>query len=92
MKKVLITGGLGYIGMELAKIYSGLNQSYDVTVIDNQFFSLRVNQLKIWGIKFQQLDILDKNNIKYEFKAFDQGHGVNSENLKSFLHWLEDKY
>ena len=63
MKKVLITGGLGYIGMELAKIYSGLTRSHDVTVIDNQFFSSRVNQLKIWGIKFQQLDILDKNNI-----------------------------
>ena len=64
MKKVLITAGLGYIGMELAKIYSGLTRSHDVTVIDNQFFSSRVNQLKIWGIKFQQLDILDKNNIK----------------------------
>ena len=38
MKKVLITGGLGYIGMELAKIYSGLTRSHDVTVIDNQFF------------------------------------------------------
>ena len=44
MKKVLITGGLGYIG--LIKIYSGLTRSHDVTVIDNQFFSSRVNQLK----------------------------------------------
>ncbi len=41
---------------------------------------------------FKTNKLLDKNNIKYEFKAFDQGHGVNSENLKSFLHWLEDKY
>ena len=71
MKKVLITGGLGYIGMELAKIYSGLTRSHDVTVIDNQFFSSRVNQLKIWGIKFQQLDILDKNNIKDFISNFD---------------------
>ncbi len=36
--------------------------------------------------------LLDDNNIKYEFNAFDQGHGVNSQNLKSFLGWIEDKY
>ena len=71
MKKVLITGGLGYIGMELAKIYSGLNRSHDVTVIDNQFYSSRVNQLKIWGIKFQQLDILNKNHMENLLSDFD---------------------
>lgn len=36
--------------------------------------------------------LLDDNNIKYEFKEFDQGHGVNSQNLKSFLGWIKDKY
>ena len=41
---------------------------------------------------FKTNKLLDDNNVKYEFKTFDQGHGVNSENLKSFLQWLEDKY
>ena len=41
---------------------------------------------------FKTNKLLDDHNVKYEFKAFDQGHGVNSENLKSFLDWLEDKY
>ena len=36
--------------------------------------------------------LLDDNNVKYEFKAFNQGHGVSSQNLKSFLDWIKDKY
>ncbi len=64
MKKIIITGGLGYIGMELSKIYSGKSNHYDVTVLDNVFFSERVSQLKRWGIKFNQVDITDKNKLK----------------------------
>ncbi len=64
MKKIIITGGLGYIGMELSKIYSGKSKYYDITVIDNVFFSERVSQLKRWGIKFVQVDITQKNKIK----------------------------
>tara|TARA_A100001015_G_scaffold167013_1_gene185672 strand:- start:1466 stop:4009 length:2544 start_codon:yes stop_codon:yes gene_type:complete len=64
MKKIVITGGLGYIGMELSKIYSGKSNHNDITVIDNSFFSERVSQLKRWGIKFKQLDITDKNSLK----------------------------
>ena len=64
MKKIVITGGLGYIGMELAKIYSGKTTHYDVLVLDNVFYSERVSQLKRWGIKFQQIDITEKNNLQ----------------------------
>ena len=64
MKKIIITGGLGYIGMEISKIYSGKSNHYDVTVLDNVFFSDRVSQLKRWGIKFNQVDITDKNKLK----------------------------
>ena len=64
MKKIVITGGLGYIGMELSKIYSGKANHYDITVIDNSFFSERVSQLNRWGIKFQQVDITDKKSLK----------------------------
>ncbi len=71
MKKVIITGGLGYLGMELAKIYSGKSRTYDITVIDNQFFSNRVSQLKRWGIKFKQIDILDEKNLKNEIHDAD---------------------
>ena len=50
--KIVITGGLGYIGTELCKIYSGESRYKDITVIDNRFASERVNQLRDWGINF----------------------------------------
>ena len=64
MKKIVITGGLGYIGTELCKIYSGYTWNDQITVIDNRFISERVNQLRNWNIDFIQGDILDKDLIK----------------------------
>ncbi len=52
MKKIIITGGLGYIGTELCKIYSGEARYKDITVIDSRFISERVKQLRDWGINF----------------------------------------
>ncbi len=59
MEKIVITGGLGYIGTELCKLYSGEARFKDITVIDNKFYSDRVRQLRDWGINFIQADILD---------------------------------
>ena len=64
MKKIVITGGLGYIGTELCKIYSGYSWNDQITVIDNSFISERVNQLRNWNINFVHGDILDKELIK----------------------------
>ena len=63
MEKVLITGGLGYIGTELCKIYSGESRFKQVTVLDNRFVSERVNQLRSWGIDFIHGNILDQKLI-----------------------------
>ena len=62
-KNIIITGGLGYIGTELCKIYSGYSWNDQVTVIDKRFISERVNQLRNWNINFVQGDILDKDLI-----------------------------
>ena len=64
MKKIVITGGLGYIGTELCKIYSGYSWNDKITVIDNRFISERVNQIRNWNMDFVQGDILDKELIK----------------------------
>ena len=64
MKKIVITGALGYIGTELCKLYSGFSWKYDVIALDNRFISERVNQLKRRKIKFVQADILDLETIK----------------------------
>ena len=63
-KKIVITGGLGYIGTELCKLYSGLSWHHNITVIDNRFISERVNQIRNWNMEFIQGDILNKDLIK----------------------------
>ncbi len=74
MKKIVITGALGYIGMELCKIYSGESWYNEVVAIDNRFFSERVNQLTKWNIKFFQGDILNKNFLKDHISDCDIIH------------------
>ena len=64
LKKIIITGALGYIGTELCKLYSGFSWKYEVIAIDNRFISERVNELKRRKIKFVQADILDLKSIK----------------------------
>ena len=38
------------------------------------------------------LQILNNNKIEYDYYEFIQGHGVNVDNLNSFLKWIKDKY
>ncbi|MDC3127811.1 NAD-dependent epimerase/dehydratase family protein, partial [Candidatus Pelagibacter bacterium] len=73
-KKIIITGGLGYIGTELCKIYSGFSWHHNIIVIDNRFISERVNQLRNWNIEFIQGDILNKELIKKNLNDADVVH------------------
>tara|TARA_B100000963_G_scaffold120199_1_gene104803 strand:+ start:6190 stop:8748 length:2559 start_codon:yes stop_codon:yes gene_type:complete len=63
-KKIVITGGLGYIGTELCKLYSGVSWHHQIIVIDNRFISERVSQLRNWNMEFVQGDILDKDLVR----------------------------
>ncbi len=74
MKKIVITGGLGYIGTELCKIYSGYSWNDKITVIDNRFISERVNQIRNWNMDFVHGDILDKELINEYCKDADIVH------------------
>ena len=73
-KNIIITGGLGYIGTELCKLYSGVSWYHNIKVIDNRFISERVSQLRKWNIEFIQGDILDKELIKKYFFDADVVH------------------
>ena len=73
-KKIIITGGLGYIGTELCKLYSGVSWHHEILVIDNRFISERVNQIRNWNMEFIQGDILDKNLVNKYFKDADVIH------------------
>ena len=74
MKKIIVTGGLGYIGSELCKLYSGFSWKYEVVAIDNRFISERVHELKRRKIKFVQADILNFNEIVNHIKDADVVH------------------
>ena len=74
VKKIIITGGLGYIGTELCKIYSGVSWHHKITVIDNRFISERVNQIRNWNMNFIHGDILDKEFVKKNFQDCDIVH------------------
>jgi len=73
-KKIVITGGLGYIGTELCKIYSGISWNNEIIVIDNRFISERVNQVRNWNMNFVHGDILDKEIINKYCKDADIVH------------------
>lgn len=69
--KILITGGLGYIGTELCNIYSGESRFKEITVLDNRFISERVAQLRNWNINFHQGDIVNKKFLKKHIRNAD---------------------
>ncbi len=73
-KKIIITGGLGYIGTEICKLYSGVSWHHKIIVLDNRFISERVNQIRNWDMEFVQGDILDKNLVKKLFNDADVVH------------------
>ena len=73
-KNIIITGGLGYIGTELCKIYSGISWNSKITIIDNRFISERVNQIRNWNMNFIHGDILDRNLIEKYCKDADIVH------------------
>jgi nucleoside-diphosphate-sugar epimerase len=60
MPKILITGGLGYVGTELCDVLSRYPQN-EITVIDNRFIPNLVLKLVSKGIRFHQRDLF---NIK----------------------------
>lgn len=62
-QKIVITGGLGYVGFELCKLYSGETRYKNIVVTDNKFLSESVTQLRKWGFDFVQTSILDKSKI-----------------------------
>ena len=85
-KKIVITGGLGYLGTELCRLYSGVSWKHDITVIDNRFLSERINELKNWNIKFIQGAILDKTLIKKELQDADVVHHLAGITDVAYVH------
>src|SRR6266404_828895 len=69
--RIIITGGVGYIGTELCKLYSGEARAHDIVVLDNRFISQRVAQLRDWNIDFVHGDILNEEIVCKVLKDAD---------------------
>lgn len=74
MEKIVITGGLGYIGSELCKLYSGETRFKNIVITDNRFVSERVKQLRDWGFTFIQASILDRDAMSKILSDADVVH------------------
>ena len=64
MSKIIITGGLGYVGTQLCKLYIPETLENEIIVSDRRFLPERVKELKEWGFKYVQSDLLDRDTIK----------------------------
>ena len=71
MSKIVITGGLGYIGTQLSKLYIEENLSHDVHIVDRRFLPERVKELKSWGFKYHQSDLLNQDFLSDLLKDAD---------------------
>ncbi|MDA1169088.1 MAG: UDP-glucose 4-epimerase GalE [bacterium] len=84
MKKVLITGGGGYIGSHVAKLF--LEKGISVVVLDNFSRGYRqpINILsKIGSIESEEIDLLDPEGIKRVFAKHDIGSVLHFAGLCS---------
>jgi UDP-glucose 4-epimerase len=70
MKKVLITGGLGFVGSNLVKILKN-TQEYEITVIDNLCSKSSSKDYKEENVKYIIDDINNLDQIKYKDLNFD---------------------
>ena len=70
MVRVLITGGLGYIGTVLTNLYIE-NLEDEITVIDKKRDAIRENELLKNNVNFREIDILNKKELKKIVSNFD---------------------
>tara|TARA_B100001123_G_C15250279_1_gene1002516 strand:+ start:289 stop:1251 length:963 start_codon:yes stop_codon:yes gene_type:complete len=92
-KKILITGGAGYIGQNLVSFF--LKKKYEIYVIDNLSTSVSLNSNIKKNISFYKIDLSLANKAKFFFKnknfdliihlaAFSGIQEFNKNVLKSF--------
>lgn len=79
MGKVLVTGGLGYIGSHT--VVALQEKGYDVVIVDNLANSQieildRITQITAINPIFEQLDLRDKSSVKYLFEKYDDISGI----------------
>lgn len=93
MRKILVTGGTGYIGSHTA--VELLNEGYDVVVVDNLSNSShkaidRIEKITSKKIKFYKLDIRDYKQLSQVFKENKFDSVIHFAGLKSVNESVDD--
>ena len=65
-KKILITGGAGYIGINMISFF--LNEKYQIYVVDNLSTSRPIHKNIKKLINFKKIDLTKENKVKNFFK------------------------
>lgn len=98
--KVLLTGGLGYIGSHTA--VELLKQGHSVEILDNLFNSQKsvrdkIEQISNQKVKFYEIDLCDKvavnclfSNIKYDAVIHFAGYKAVGESVEKPLMYYEN--
>lgn len=66
MKKILITGGAGFIGSHIADIFDKNN--YEIIIVDNLVGGKEENIKQLKNYKFYNVDIRDRKNLEKVFE------------------------
>lgn len=75
MKKVIITGGCGFIGSHL--IYRALKKKYFVINLDKLSYASQKMKIKNKNYKFFKLDLKNEKKLNYIFKKFEPDIVIN---------------
>lgn len=98
IKKVLITGSVGFIGFHLATLL--LNKGYDVVGIDNMndYYDIRLKEGRLEILKkydnynFYKIDLKDKESIDNLFKEYKFDYVINLAAQAGVRYSIENPY
>ncbi len=86
MKKILVTGGLGYIGSHT--VVELIDNDYDVTIVDNLANSdisvlSKIEEISLMRPQFFQIDLCSYNDLENVFKSSSFDAVIHFAGLKA---------
>lgn len=71
-KKILITGGAGFIGSHIAERFD--RENYEIIIVDNLIGGKKENIFHLKNVKFYEADIRDREKLD---KVFEENKGIS---------------
>lgn len=95
MSRILVTGGLGYIGSHISYVLCESN--HEVTIIDDLSNSTKdtlgaLNQLTGLNVKYINIDLRDRRAVLAEFRASDFDSVIHLAAIKSVVRSIDNPF